>query len=436
MGLYNLVSLLGIICLISLAYLFCENKKQVNWHVVVWGLGLQLLFAWFLFISPAGVKFFLFVNDVVVKVLDSSLAGSNFLFGRLALPPGASNEAGETSLGFILAFQALPTIIFFSALMSILYFFNILPKIIKLFAYLFTKLMKVSGAESLCAASNIFVGVESALTVKPYLKNMTRSELCTVLTAGMATVSSNILAVYVFSLKEVFPNIAGHLVSASLLSAPAALAMSKLMIPETEQPETLGDHIEPHIVQDDNLFEAIINGSMTGARLIVGIVALLIAVLGLVALMDQLLIFAGNHINQFFTLNIDWTLKGLLGYLFYPLTIMIGIAPHDAAILSKIIGERAIVTELTAYQDLAVILSQDVLRDPRSAVITTYALCGFAHVASMAIFIGGITAIVPEKTRMLSEIGFKALIAATLACLLTASVAGLFFVKGSYLLGS
>lgn len=433
---YNLVSLSGIVLLIAFGYLCSTNRRAVNWRVVVWGVGIQMFFALFLFVFPSGVKFFLFINEVVVRVMESSLAGAKFMFGRLALPPGMAAETGETSIGFILAFQAFPAIIFFSALMSILYFLNIMPGIIKAFAYVFTKLMKVSGAESLCAASNIFVGVESALTVKPFLKDMTRSELCTVLAAGMATVSSNVLAVYVFSLQDVFPTIAGHLVSASFLSAPAALVMSKILLPEEETPKTLGEHVEPHVVREDNLFEAVINGANAGARLIVGIVALLIAVLGLVSLADQILVFLGGKINMLAHAHIDWSFKGLLGILFYPFTLILGIPVSDAGILAQIIGERAVVTELVAYRDLAAVVAQGTLQNPRSAVIAAYALCGFAHVASMAIFIGGVSAIVPEKMRVLAGVGFRALVAATLACLLTACVAGVFFTQGSLLLGS
>ncbi|OGW95809.1 MAG: nucleoside transporter [Omnitrophica WOR_2 bacterium GWA2_45_18] len=435
MNRYNFISFLGIIILIALAFLFSTNRRKVNWHVVVWGLGLQVVFAWFLFVFPAGVRFFLWINDAVVSVMDSALAGARFVFGPLALPPGMTAETGERSVGFILAFQAFPSIIFFSALMSILYYYNIMTRLIKAFAHVFTKLMRVSGAESLCAASNIFVGVESALTIKPFLKDMTRSELCVVLTTGMATVSSNVLAVYVFSLQQTFPHIAGHLISASFLSAPAALLMSKILLPETESPKTLGEHVEPHVERENNLFEAVINGANTGVRLIVGIVALLIAVLGLVALLDQGVGFLGKYVNALFHLNFDWSLKGILGVLFYPLTVILGIPPGDAVILSKIIGERMVVTEVTAYQDLATAVAQGRITDMRAAVITTYALCGFAHVASMAIFIGGVSAIVPEKTRVLAQIGFRALIAATLACLLTACLAGVFFVQGSVLLG-
>ncbi len=435
MDIYNFVSLFGLVIILALAYFFSTNRKEVNWHVVVWGISLQMLFAWFLFVVPTGMKFFSFLNDVVVQVMDSSLAGSKFLFGPLALPPGSVSETGEASIGFILAFQALPSIIFFSSLMAVFYYFNILPRIIKAFAFLFTRLMKVSGAEALCAASNIFVGVESALTIKPYLKDMTKSELCTVLTAGMATVSSNVLAVYVFSLQQTFPNIAGHLISASFLSAPAALAISKVLYPEVEHPKTLGENVELDIKRDDNVFESIIHGANTGVKLIVGIAALLIAVLGLVSLADKIIIFLGHYLNVIMPFDVDWSIKGLLGIVFYPLTLIIGIPFEDAGPLSKIIGERLILTEVASYQDLNMLLSQNVLTHPRSAVIATYALCGFAHVASLAIFIGGIAAIVPEKTKDLAQIGVRALIAANLACLMTACVAGVFFTHRSFLLG-
>lgn len=430
MEIYNLISLIGIFVFFALAWALSENRRHVNWHALVWGLGLQLLVAWFLFVFPAGMKCFVFFNDLVNAVLKSATAGGEFLFGALASP-----DPGAQSLGFILAFQALPTIIFFSALMSILYYWNIMPKVIKGFAFIFTKLMKVSGAESVCVASNIFVGVESSLTVKPFLKTMTRSELCTVLTAGMATVASSVLALYVFSLKDIFPNIAGHLVTASFLSAPAALAMSKIIVPETETPQTLGEDITPYVEKENNLFEAIINGAMAGLKLIAGISALLIAVLGLVALSDQVLVFIGGKINSLLNLNVDWSLRGILGYVFYPLTLLLGIDPHDVMTVSKIIGERIVVTEVASYRHLAQAVASGEIASARSALVATYALCGFAHFASLAIFVGGIAALVPEKIATLSQIGFKALLAATLACLSTAAVAGLFMTRTTLIMG-
>ncbi len=428
MDIYNLVSFAGIFVLIGFAWVLSAEKKNMNWRVIGWGIGLQILIAFFIFIIPVGSKLFLVVNDVVVEVLDSASAGAKFVFGRLALAPGETSETGEESLGFILAFQTFPTIIFFSALIAILYYFKIMPLIIRGFAYVFTKLMRISGAESLVAAGNIFVGIESTLTVKPYLSRMTRSELCTILTAGMATVASNVLARYVFSLKSVFPEIAGHLVSASLLSAPAALVMSKIILPERETPETLGVHVRPYYEKENNLFEAIINGANAGVKMIVGIVALLIAVLGLVALVDLLLSTIGTYI---FGLETELSLKTIFGYIFYPFTIILGVPASDAGVISKIIGERVIVTEVVAYKDLAIALEENLLRHPRrSAVITTYALCGFAHLASMAIFVGGVSALAPDRTRNIGGAALRALLAATLACLLTGCVAGTFFTEG------
>jgi len=261
MDFYNIISFCGIFVLLFIAWLLSANRKVINWRVIGWGIGLQMLFALFIFLVPAGTKFFLIVNDVVVKILDSATAGTRFLFGRLALPPGTTNEAGETSLGFFLAFQALPTIVFFAALVSALYYLGVMTWLVRIFAFIFTKLMRISGAESLCASSNIFVGIESALTIRPYLGKMTRSELCTILTAGMATIASSMLALYVFILKSKFPTIAGHLVSASILSAPAAIVMSKLLCPETDTPVTLGENVKPHYEKEANLFASIINGA-------------------------------------------------------------------------------------------------------------------------------------------------------------------------------
>ena len=409
---YNIVSFFGLFGFMILAWILSNNKKNINWRVVIWGLILQFIFAGFIFVVPAGSKVFLAINDLVIKVLSCAARGSHFVFGNLALSPGT-----EGSFGFILAFQALPTIIFFSALISLLYYLNVMPMIIKLFAKFFTSLMKISGAEALAASSNIFVGVESAFTIKPHLKQMTHSELCTLLTAGMATVASNVLALYVFILQDTFPTIAGHLVSASILSAPAAIIMSKLIWPETEQPETLGQTIEPHYERPENFFLAIMNGAQEGVQVILGITALLIAVLGLTALLDMFLdiLFSGL------------SLKSILGYIAFPLTYMLGVAPADVGKIAPLIGEKLILTELVAYQDLAKLLAENALSNPRSAVIATYALCGFTHIASLAIFVGGISGIVPERSKAISQVAFKSLLAATLACLMTGGIAGVFY---------
>jgi len=432
---YNLVSFAGIFILMAFAWLLSADRSVINWRVIIWGLALQMLFALFIFIVPAGADLFMFINDALIKIIDVASSGTKFLFGRLALPPGTTNEWGEESLGFIFAVQVLPQIIFFASLMAVLYYVGIMSWFVRIFARIFTKLMKISGAEALCASSNIFVGIESATTIRPYLERMTRSELCTILTAGMATIASTVLAIYILILQKQFPTIAGHLVSASFLSAPAAIIMSKLLMPETGQPETLGVDVRPHYEKESSMIEAIINGANAGLKLAVGVVALLIAFLGLVALADFISSGAGAKVNELIGLNIDWSLKGLLGYVFYPFTIIIGVPPSDAFEISKVIGERTIVTETKSYMDLAVLMDGGVLKDPRSAFLATYALCGFAHIASLAIFVGGIAALVPSRTADLSAVGPRALLAATLACLMTAAVAGTFFKGGSILLG-
>jgi CNT family concentrative nucleoside transporter len=432
---YNLVSFAGIFILMAFAWLLSAERSVVNWRVVIWGVALQMIFAMFIFIVPAGANFFMFINDALVKVIDVASSGTKFLFGRLALPPGTTNDWGEESLGFIFAVQVLPQIIFFASLMAVLYYVGIMSWLVRIFAKIFTKLMKISGAESLCASSNIFVGIESATTIRPYLERMTKSELCTILTAGMATIASTVLAIYILILQKQFPTIAGHLVSASFLSAPAAIIMSKLLMPETGKPETLGIDVMPHYEKESSMIEAIINGANAGLKLAVGVVALLVAFLGLVALADFISAGAGAKVNEIIGLNIDWSLKGLLGYVFYPFTIIIGVPPVDAFEISKVIGERAIVTETKSYMDLALLIDGGVLKNPRSAFLATYALCGFAHIASLAIFVGGIAALVPSRTADLSAVGPRALLAATLACLMTAAVAGTFFNGGSILLG-
>jgi CNT family concentrative nucleoside transporter len=432
---YNLISFLGIFILMAVAWALSSDRKVVNWRVVIWGTALQLLIALFIFLVPAGAKAFLVINDSVDRVLDSATAGTKFLFGRLALAPGMKNEMGEESLGFILAIQALPTVVFFSSLMAVLYYIGVLPRLVRIFSAAFTKLMRISGAEALSTASNIFVGVESATVIRPHLAAMTQSELCTILTGGMATIASSVMALYVFILQQHFPTIAGHLVSASILGAPAAVVMSKLVLPETGRPDTLGVDVHPQYDREATMMEAVINGADAGFKLVIGIITLLLALLGLVALLDLLVSGVGGQINALLGTRVDWTLRALLGYLFYPFTLVIGVPPSDAGVVARLIGERVILTEVQSYQDLAAALSAQQLQDPRSAMIAAYALCGFAHVPSVAIFVGGTAALAPSRTRDLARIGFRSLIAATLACLMVAAVAGTFFTGGSILFG-
>jgi CNT family concentrative nucleoside transporter len=427
----NLTSILGAISLLGVAWILSSNRRRMNWRVIGWGLGLQLAFAVFVFRASAGNVLFLAINDVTVQVLGTATAGVEFVFGSLAIPPGKPG-----SVGFVLATQYLPTIVFFSALMAVLYYANIMPRIVRGFSILFTKLMRISGAESLCAASNIFVGIESALTIKPHLNEMTRSEFCTILAAGMATVASSVMAVYVGILEPMFDTIAGHLISASLLSAPAAIVMSKIILPEDGKPVTLGVEAAPHYERDPGFFVALINGANSGVKLVVGVAGLLLAVLSFIALLDLALDVVGKPVNDWLGIHVEWTVSGLLGYLFAPFTAALGVAPEDVFVVSKLIGLRAVATEIPAYAGLAAALENGVICR-RSAVIATYALCGFAHVASMAIFVGGVSSLAPRRTADIARVGFRALLAATLACLLTACVAGAFYTPGtrSVLLG-
>ena len=428
MNRYNLVSLAGVFVLMGVAWALSEHRRRVNVRLLVWGVLLQCIFGAFVFLVPLGSRLFLKLSQAVVRALQAAMAGGRFCFGLLAIPPGEQN-----SLGFILAFQALPTIIFFAALMEILYYLGVMPFIIRQFARIFTKLMRVSGAEALCTASNIFVGIESATTVLPYLKRMTRSEIATILTAGLATIASSVLGAYVLLLKETFPNIAGHLISASLLSAPAALVMSKLLVPETSEPETMGRVVEAYYERESSLIEAAIRGATAGGKLVLGIITMLIAFLGLVALLNILLGALGQWLHAAFGWNLDLRLEHVLAFVFYPFVLAIGVPPSDALAVARLLGMRAILTEVPAYQELSQLMAAGAFQDGRSAVLAAYALCGFSHVAAIAIFVGGIAALAPEQTTTLARVAVRALIAATLACLMTAAIAGMFYGHGALL---
>ena len=414
----HLISALGFFVFAGLAWLLSNNRRKVNWRTIAWGMGLQLLIGLLVFRLPGSRQLFLTLNDGVMALLEVSKAGTNFLLGPLAAGPG---EPG--SIGFILAFQALPIAIFFSALSAALYHLGILQFIVRLFAKLFHRTMQISGAESLCGAANIFVGVESALVVRPYLDKMTRSELLTVLSTGMATAASTTLGIYTMMLSQSFPNIAGHLLSASVMAIPASVVVAKLLLPETETPETL-NAIPP---EDDsakarNLMSAIIAGATDGLKLAVGIATLLVAVLALVALFDKLI----GWPSQLLGLSEPLTITKLLSWIFYPLAALLGIARADLAEAALLLGERVLLTEVKSYQDLGNMIASGQITDPRTVVILSYALCGFAHVASMAIFVGGTSALVPSRRDDLASLGFRALLVATLATLMTGCVAGIF----------
>jgi CNT family concentrative nucleoside transporter len=415
---HHAVSVVGFIVFAGIAWLLSSNRRKIAWRTIAWGASLQVLLGLIIFRLPVSQRIFLWLNDSVLVLLNASKSGSTFLFGPLAASPGESG-----SIGFILVFQVLPVVIFFAAFTSMLYHLRVLQIFVRLFARLFHRTMKISGAESLSSAANIFVGVESALVIRPYLEKMTRSELLLVLTTGMATVASSTLGVYVAFLSGVFPQIAGHLISASVLAIPSCVIAAKLLIPETETPVTLaGVPPEDESTRSKNLISAIIEGAMDGLKLAAGISALLIAILGLVALVDKALAAGSSWLGMSEPLSF----VRILSWCFYPFAFLLGLQSSDVPIAARLLGERVILTEVFSYNHLSQLISSGQITDPRTVVIMSYALCGFAHVAAVAIFVGGTAALAPSRRDDLASLGLRALLAATLATLMTGCVAGIF----------
>jgi concentrative nucleoside transporter, CNT family len=397
-----------------------DRKTVVGSLVLIWGIG--FLTFWF----PWSKHALGWINDALVAVLDASQKGTIFLFGPLAMGPGQSLPDGTTSVGFILAIQVLPTVIFFSAVVAGLYHLNIMQRVVRFFAGIFYRAMRLSGAESLAASANIFVGIESSLTVRPYLNSLTRSELLTLLTCMMATVASTVLAVYVLALKDVFPQIAGHLVSASVISIPCAILISKVSLPEMETPVTLNakgfkdvndsSEFNAKSQSSGNLITALIDGGAQGVRMAVGIATLLIVVLGIEAVADLVLgLFPGSL-----------SLAKILGWLTWPFAVLLGLRPEEWKMGAEILGARFIEGEVPAYFSLA---SVQAATPPafslRSLTALTYTLCGFVHIASMGIFVGGLAALIPDRVKDLSILGMRALWTSFLATFLTGCIAGI-----------
>ena len=424
MSALNLVSLLGLLVLGLLAWA-AGGFRAVPWRTVFGSALLMLSLGALVFLLEPTRHLLVWINDAVVAVLGSSRAGAEFLFGPLALNPGETTGAGEPSLGFILATQVLPAVIFFAALMAAFYHLGLIQPVVRLFAALFRNTLRLSGAEALAGSSNIFFGVESATTVRPYLAGMTRSELLTLLTCAMSTVASTTLALYVFSLQGSFPQIAGHLISASLLSIPAAVLVSKLMLPETARPETLGTL--PPIAESErhgNTMAALAAGSWDGLKLAAGIAALLIAVLGVLGIADLIIGKVTSPLAG--ALGGPLSLDRVLGWIFTPLAWLLGVEAADLPQAGQLLGKRILMTEVVAYRDLGVMGAAGSL-SPRTLVVMSYALCGFAHVPSVGIFVGGIAALAPTRRNDLAALGLRALVGATLATLMTGALAGLLY---------
>lgn len=433
MGTLNLLSFFGWFAICGLAWVVGGCQRPVPWRTV-WGSTLLTFgLGAIVFLVPASRHLLLILNDLLVAALTSSTRGAEFLFGPLALGPGQTTAAGEPSIGFVLAAQILPAVVFFSALMAAFHHLGLIEPVVRWLGRLFHRTLALSGAEALSGSIHIFFGVETAAAIRPYLPRMTRSELLTVLTTNLATTASTILAIYVLFLRESFPQIAGHLLSASLLSIPCAVLVAKLMLPERGEPETLGS-VPPmdHSDRQHSPFAALATGANEGIRVAAGIAAILIAVLGIVGILDALL----AHTSSWFVAGDSepLSLARLLGWLFTPLAWLLGIESADLAIAGRLLGQRLILTEVVSYQELGALAANGQL-SPRTLLIVSYGLCGFAHIAGMGIAVGGFSALAPKRLPDLAGLGLRAMIAATFATLMTGALAGCFYYGQTGILG-
>ena len=401
--------ILGLLTMLGLAYIFSTNRRAIRVKTVAWGLGLQLVFAIFVLRVDFGRRAFQVMGDAANRVLAYSFVGSEFVFGELGKQ--------HSNIGFIFAFQVLPVVIFICALFAILYHIGVMQIVIRIAAWLMTRVMGASGAESLNVAASIFMGqTEAPVTIRPFLPELTRSELMTVMTSGMAHVSGSIMAAYF-----AFGAEPRHVLSAVIMTAPGTILVSKMLVPETEQPKTAGKVVmsaeEEEAEKHENLLGAIARGTSDGLHMALNIGAMLIAFLALVHLLDALFVGLHGHIAWFPT-----SLESVLGVLFSPIAWVIGIPWHDCPAIGNLLGTRMVLNELVAFTMLG---PQKAALDPRSFTIATFALCGFANFSSIGIQIGGIGALAPNRKGDLARLGIRAMLAGTMANLMSASIAGM-----------
>jgi len=406
--------ILGLVTMLGLAYAFSTNRHAIRLKTVAWGLGLQFVFAVFVLRIDAGRQAFQKAGEVVNRLLSYAFAGSQFVFGELG-------KQGS-HLGFYFAFQVLPTIIFIAAFFAVLYHYGIMQFIIKIAAWVMTRVMGASGAESLNVAASIFMGqTEAPLTIRPFLPDLTRSELMTVMTSGMAHVSGGIMAAYIaFGIEP------KHLLSAVIMTAPGTLLMAKMLVPETEKPKTAGRVVmseeEEKTEKEENLLGAVARGTTDGLHLALNIAAMLISFLALIALTNGVMGGIHNWLGSHGILWFPESLEKIFGVLFAPVAWVIGIPWHDCPIVGNLLGTRMVLNELVAFSMLG---PQRAVLDPRSFTIATFALCGFANLSSIGIQIGGIGALAPNKKGELARLGIRAMLAGTMANLMSASIAGM-----------
>ena len=402
---------LGMLVILAGAYVFSTSRKSIQLKTVLWGLGLQLTLGYFVLRSSLGSKIFSFLGSGANKLLSFSYAGSTFVFGELGLPKESSR------LGFNFAFQVLPTIIFIAAFFAVLYHLGIMQLIIRAAAWLMTRVMGASGAESLNVAASIFMGqTEAPLTIRPFLPKLTKSELMCVMTSGMAHISGGMMAGYI----QVGGADPKNLLTAVIMTAPGTLLMAKMLVPETEQPLTAGRVEMPDMEKESNILGAIARGTVDGLHLALNVGAMLITFIALLALLNAIMggIHNWSHLGWF-----PDSMQTLFGWIFAPVAWLIGIPWHDASKIGNLLGTRMVINEFVAFSQLGPMKGT---LDPRSFTIATFALCGFANFSSIGIQIGGIGALAPEQRGQLAKFGIRAMLAGTMANLLSACIVGLF----------
>jgi len=397
--------ILGVIILLGIAYLMSNNRSLIDKNIIFWGLGLQISFAFIILKTPLGKSLFSYLNIIIVKLISFADAGSDFLFTSFI--PDIGYHVALVNF----AFRALPVIIFFSSLIAVTYYFGIIQFIIKRISFIMEKTMKTSGAETLSVSANIFVGqTEAPILIRPFIASMTKSELMAVMVGGFATVAGSVMALYVSWLNNI-PNIAGHLLAASVMSAPAALMIAKIIYPETESPKTISSKSIIMKTKDTNAMDAIGRGATDGIKLAANVAAMLIAFISMVAMVNFILGFGNTSLQE------------ILGILFKPIAWSMGVPWEEAKIVGTLMGEKIVLTELIAFGDLSNFIENNTLSE-RSSIIASYALCGFANFGSIGIQLGGIGSMAPDRRSDLSNLVIKAMIGGALASWLTASIAG------------
>jgi CNT family concentrative nucleoside transporter len=427
-----LFGITGLAVLLGIAWIFSDNKSKISWRLVATGLGLQLLFALFVLKTSWGSLVFNGIGTFFVQIISFTNEGAGFIFGPLAdqarFEQAFSNELRLEGIGFLFAFQVLPTIIFFSSLMSVLYHLGVMQKIVQGMAWVMAKLMRVSGAESISVAANVFIGqTEAPLVVRPYVSGMTRSELITLMIGGMATIAGGVLAAYVSLLGGTDPVqqllYAKHLLSASIMAAPATIVIAKIIIPEVEESVTMGTVRVSVEKTSSNVIDAAASGAGDGMKLALNVAAMLLAFIALIAMINWVL---SGLLTDLMGLTIDGkpiTLEILLGYALSPIAFIIGVPWQDAVTVGSLIGQKIVLNEFIAYLNLSIILPTGVLSE-KAIIISTYALCGFANFSSIAIQLGGIGGIAPDRRKDLAKFGLRAVLGGSLATFMTATIAG------------